>query len=158
MLHSTIIGLAHGIQLKQRIEVHKLDTRDIINLTLRNNMAQVFFHRPKGVRVAIGHGIAQDGIVVAYEHKVDAPRINTDRRDIDASFAHNLQTLNHLQIEGIDVPIEVATRLYQVIGKAGQFLLFQFAIHQCAQNGSSTSSTQVDSKIVFLILHIYISV
>ena len=118
-------------------------------------MVQVFFHRPKGVRVAIGHGVAQDGIVVANKNEINAPGVNTDRGKVDASFAHNLQSLNHLQIEGIDVPIEMAARLYQVIGKAGQFLLFQFAIHQCSQNGSSTGSTQVDSKIVFLVLHIY---
>ena len=118
-------------------------------------MAQVFFHRSKGMRIAIGHGIAQNGIVVANEYKVDAPCVNTDRGKVDASFTHNLQTLNHLQIEGIDVPIEMSTRLYQVIGKAGQLLLFQFATHQGSQNGSSTGSTQVDSKIVFLVLHIY---
>ena len=156
MLQSAVARLLHGIELEQRVEVHKLDARNIVNGLAVEHMGQVVIHRGKGMRVAISHRITQDGVVFTNEDKVHSPGVNTDRGDVKSTLAHHLQSLDHLQIKGIDIPVEVTACLYQVVGKARQLLLLQSSVHQCTQDGASAGGTQVNGKVVFLVLHILI--
>ena len=78
MFHRHVAGLPHGVQLEQRIEVHKLDTRDVIDFTWLGDVTQIVIHRLEGVRVAIGHRITQYGIILAYEYEIDAPRVDAN--------------------------------------------------------------------------------
>ncbi len=93
------------------------------------------------MRVAIGHRIAQDSVVFTDEDKIHTPRVNTDRVNLQSTSANHLKSLDHLQIQGVDVPVEVPSRLYQVVGKSGQLFLLQLAVSQCAQDGASTGGT-----------------
>ena len=150
MAQGRILCLTHGMELVERIEVHKLNACNIVHLTLRNNMTQVIVHCFEGMRVTIGHRITQQGSVITDENKVNTPRINTYRCNLDTTSPYNLQTFYHLKIQGIDIPVEVASSFNKMVRKARQLLLLQSSIGQCPQNRTSTSSPQVNSKEMFL--------
>ena len=152
ILQGRVTVLPHGIQLKQRVEVHQLDAGDVIHLFATDDLLQILLHSPEGMRVTVRHRIAQQRTILRHEDEIDAPRINADRRDGYLSACHLLQTAYHLKIEGIDIPIEMTACLYQIIREARQLLLFQFSVAQHTQDGSSAGSSQIDGKIVFLLV------
>ena len=148
VLQGRVASLLHGIQLEQRVEVHELNTRDVVHRLAVCHPVQVLLHPFEGVRVAVGHRIAQQRTVLTHQHKVHPPRVNTDAGDVDTPLAHYLQALDHFEVQRIDVPVEVSARLYQVVRKSRQFLLFQSSVRQRAQDGTSTRSPQVNGKEV----------
>ena len=152
LFQGRVTVLPHGIQLKQRVEVHQLDAGDVIHLLATDDLLQILLHSPEGMRVTVCHRIAQQRTILRHEDEIDAPRINADRRDGYLSACHLLQTAYHLKIEGIDIPIEMTACLYQIIREARQLLLFQFSVAQHTQDGSSAGSSQIDGKIVFLLV------
>ena len=54
MLQGGIAFLSHGIELEDAVEVHQLDTCDVIDLPARDDMLQIVVHRLKSNRIAIG--------------------------------------------------------------------------------------------------------
>ena len=134
------------MQLEQRVEVHELDARYLIDLLAAEYAREVVAHGLKRVRVAVGQRIAQQGAVAAYAHEVDAPRVDADALDGDAAPGHSLQSANRLAVEAEDVPVEVASRLDERIVEARQFLHLQLSVGQCGQDGSSAGGSQVDGK------------
>lgn len=99
--------------------------------------------------VAVGEGIAQDGVVFANAYKVHAPGVNTDARYLHTTAGSHLQPLHNLVVQGIDVPIEVPTRFYQVVRKTSQFFQLALALIQASEYRPATCRAQVGSKKVF---------
>ena len=154
MLHSRIASLPHGVQLEQRVKVHKLDARDVVDFLSLNDVTQIVVHRLEGMRVSIGHRIAQNSTVIANKHEVDAPRVDANRGNGQSPAGNLLQTANHLEIQGIDVPIKVSARFYQIVWETGNLFLFQPSVGHAANNGSSTGSPQVDGKEIRFVFHL----
>ena len=154
MLQRAVILLAHGVELEQRVKEHKLYACYIIHLFLSNNILQIIVHRLEGDGVAVGTRITQDGVILAYHHKVDTPGIDTDAHDIQSAACHLFQALDNLEIQGVDIPVVMTALHNQVIGKAGHLFQFEFVIVDTADDGSTAGSTKVYRKKVFLIIHI----
>ena len=157
MLHSHITGLLHSIELEQRVKVHKLNTRNVIDRFTVQHLIQILFNGSKGMRIAVSHGITQNSSVFTDKHKVHTPCVDTYCCNIQTAVGHFLQTTYHLEIQGIDVPVEMATCLYQIVGKTGNLLLFQTSVNDTADDGATTRGTQVNGKEVLLIFHCFIS-
>ena len=98
---------------------------------------------------------AKQRTVATDEDEVDTPRVDTDAGQRDAAVGHLLQSAYHFKIQGVDVPIEVAARLYQIVRKPREFLLLQPSVAERTQYGPSARCTEVYSKVIlFLVCHI----
>ena len=87
------------MQLEERIEVHKLDARNVVNLLAAGNVLQIVVHRLERVWVAVGQWIAQNGAVVADAHEIDAPRVDADALNSDAALGNEFQGTENLAVE-----------------------------------------------------------
>ncbi len=72
-----------GEKLVDRVEVHDLDARAVIDFAARHQLEELF-GRAVGVRIAVGAGLSQQLPVSADEHHIDAPCVDADRVDGDA--------------------------------------------------------------------------
>ena len=59
VLQGRVASLLHGIQLEQRVEVHELNARDVVHRFTVCHMVQILLHPFEGMRIAVGHRIAQ---------------------------------------------------------------------------------------------------
>ena len=110
-------------KLEEGIEIHELNARLLIHHFLWHKF-EVFLHRPFRMRVTIAIWIAEDATILAYNHEVAAPSVDTNRSHLNAFVCHHLQATNHLVVECINVPKEMTSRLNNVVGKSSQFTLF----------------------------------
>ena len=95
-------------------------------------------------------GITPANLSILKNNKAKAIRFSTL-----VALCHELQSLDHFKIQGIDVPIEVAARFYQVVVKTGQFFQFNTVIGQCADDGASACGAQVNGKKMLLVFHCF---
>ena len=85
-------------------------------------MLQIVVHGVECNRIAVGTWISEDGIVIANHHKIHPPGVDANRGDFKPPLSHLFQTTDDLEIQGIDVPIEMAALFNEVIGEAGYFV------------------------------------
>ena len=136
---------AHGSELEKGIEIHELNARFLIDLLLWNTL-EVLFHYAFGMRVTIRIGITKDATITAYRNKINSPCVDSNAGEGNALFSCLAKGTDDFVIQSIDIPKEVATCSYDVIGKTCQFALFQHTILNGAQNGASTGSAQIYGK------------
>ena len=105
------------------------------------------------MRVAVCQWVAQQCPVFAHAYKVHTPSVNTDRGDGDVALCHEFQAFDYFKIKGIDVPIEVSARFYQVVVKTSQLFQFDTVVDQCADNGASAGGTQINGKKMLFVFH-----
>ena len=86
------------MQLKQRVEVHELYTRDAIHLLTVQHMIEIIVHCLEGMGVAIGKWIAKQPTITADAHEVYTPRVDADTFDIDTTLSHQLQATDHFVV------------------------------------------------------------
>ena len=153
MFQGRITLTSHGIELEDGIEIHQLDACDAVNLLSRDDILQVIIHCIECDGVAIGTGIPENSTVVANHHKVHSPGVNTDGCDFQTTLSHFFQTTDHLEVQGVDIPIEMTTLFDEVIGETGYFLQLELSFVDTSYYGSATCSTQVDSEEIFFLIH-----
>ena len=154
MIKCAVILLPHSIELEDGVEVHQLDTSDIIYIFLRDDVLQIVVHRLKGDRITIGSRIPEDGVVFTDKHEVNTPGINTYRGNLQSTTGYFLQSLDDFKIEGEDIPVIVSSLYDEVIGEAGHLLEFKLITVDTADNRSAARGTQVYGKEIFIITHI----
>ena len=155
MLQGAVACLPHGIELEQGVEVHELYAGDVVDLLSGHDLAEVFLHAAHSVRVAIGQRVAQQGAVLTDTDKVDAPGVDADARDVELPGGCQLQAANDFVVYGVDVPIVVSACLDKVVVEAGEFLLFQFAVLDGAQDCPSACRSQVCCEKVLLHVRMF---
>ena len=136
---------AQRVELEEAVEVHDLDAGELVDTGARHALEETF-GRAGGVRVAVGEGLAQYLAVGAYHHKVDAPRVDAYRVDVDAALGHGAEALQYVVIEGKDVPIAMSANRYQIVGKAVDFLNLDAAGAHAAHYGASAGGAEVYCK------------
>ena len=68
-------------------------------------------------------------------------------------FCH-LETLYHLKVKCMNVPIVMAALLYQVVGESRHLLHIATPVADGAYNGATAGGSQVYCKEKFLLFHI----
>ena len=130
-----------------------MDARLIIDLFFAHLLFEILLHHAEGVRVAVSQWVAKDGVVLADIHEVASPSVDADALDVDTALGDELQALDDLEIKGINVPIEVAARLDEVVVETRQLLQVKLAAGQAADDGSSASGTQIHGEEIFAFCH-----
>ena len=87
-----------GVELEERIEIHKLNTRLLVHLFCRHLLEETL-RSTVGVAVAIAVRQTEQLPVVAEVRNVATPRVDTDRYGVDAACCRLLQTAQHLVVE-----------------------------------------------------------
>ena len=118
MRQGGVVVAAHGIELEQRVEVHELYAGNVIDSFFVDTLFEILLHASEGVRVAVGDGVTQRCAVIADEHEIDAPGIDTDGGELDAALCSQLQSADHLVVEGEDIPVEMSASVYEIVVEA----------------------------------------
>ena len=134
--------LAHGCQLEQGIEVHKLNARTVVDLLLGNHLEELF-HDSLGVWITVRVRIAKYVPILTHAHKVHAPSIDADALYLYTLFCHLTQCANNLCIQCIDIPIEMSTQLGDAVRETSQLSLNQLPVLHTSQDGTATGSSQI---------------
>jgi len=127
--------------LEDGVEVQELDTRHVIHLFLRDHVLQIVVHRIECDRIAIGARVPQDGTVITDEDEVNTPGVNTDTGDLQPPAGHLLQALDDFEIKCVDLPVEMSTLFYKVIGEARHLLQVKLTVVDTANDSSATCGT-----------------
>ena len=139
----------HGVQLEEGVKVHELDSRPLIHLVL-GYLPEIVVHYALGMWVAVGIRVTQEPSVLAHADYVHSPGIYAYAGDMLSLVGHLLQSAHYFVVQGIDVPIEMSTCLYDTVREPGQFTLHQPTFMDAAQYGASTGGSQVYGKEVCL--------
>ena len=153
MCQSTVAISPHGIELEEGVEVHQLNTGNVVYRFLVDAPLEILLHHPHRVGVAVGQGVAQYRLVLAHANEVYPPGVDTDRGNIHMPLGNDFQTLYHLVIQGKDIPIEMSSRFDKHIIEARQLLQRTRVVRQTAKNGPPTSSAKVHSKEKSFFVH-----
>ena len=81
----------HRIELVQAVEIHHLNTGEVIDLLTRHDLCEILLGSARGMQIPVCQGHPQNLAVFADQREVDAPRVDTDRRD----FRSFLRTGDH---------------------------------------------------------------
>ena len=122
MCQCGIIVPSHCIKLEEGIEIHELNSGDAIHFFLVDTLFKILFHHSESMWVAISTWITQNSIILANENKIDSPGVDTNGCYGQLSLCCDFQPFDNLEIKGINVPIETAACLYQVVVKTCEFL------------------------------------
>ena len=141
------------MELIERVEIHELDARELIDALAALHPLQVVVKGRKRVGVAIGQRIAQQPSVATDTHEVNAPRVDADALDSHAALGHLAQPADNLVVEREQVPIDVAARFNQVIGKTRQFLYLNSSVADAPQYCTTAGGTKVGGKKIPNVSH-----
>ena len=144
---------SHGVELEERIEVHQFDARDVVERFGAENALEIVVFGLERVRVAIGQRIAQQCAVGADAGEVHAPRVDADALDVEAAPGRKLQAVEDFAVERENVPIDVSSRLNEMVVEARQLLHVHHSVGKRPDDGSPARGTEVDGEEVLLISH-----
>ena len=136
---------AQGVELKERVEGHELNTRLLIHLFARHTFKQRL-HRSFRMRVTVAIGLAKQSAVLAEHREVAPPRVDADGGNLCTLLSHQRQGLQDFAIECQEVPVPMTTGMDDRVRESRQFALFKTSVRQCAQDGSSACRTEVNCK------------
>ena len=136
--------LLHGIELEEAVEVHKLYAGAAINLVLVHAVVEEVLHHAVGVRVAIGDGVAEQRAVVAEKREVAAPGVDADTLNVDATLCSELQSAYDFVVESVEIPIEMSAQSDERVVEARELLKVNAAFVECADDGASGGSSQIN--------------
>ena len=136
----------HRVELVQAVEIHHLNTGEVVDLLARHDLCKIFLGSPRGMQISVCQGHAQDLAVFTDQCEVDAPCVDTDRRD----FRPLLRTGDHpgleVFVERKDIPVIVSAQFKNLVRETGQLLHLQLAVAKRAQNRAAAGRSQVKSQ------------
>ena len=149
MLKCRIAVALHGIQLEQRVEVHKLDACSLIDIPLRHLLLEIGLHGTKGMGVAIGQRVAQQRTVCSHTDKIHSPGVYTNAGNFQSTLGHSLEAFDDFKIKGIDIPVEMSSCFDEIVWETCDFLQIDLSLRDCSNNCSSTCRSQIDCEEAF---------
>ena len=137
---------AGGIELVERIEVHDLDARAVVDLAPRHPFGEEGLGGAVRVGVAVRTRQPAQGAVVGDECHVDAPRVDADRLDVQAALSRQGQAVQNLFVEGIDIPVVFAAERDEAVRKAVEHVEGDPIVRKRGQDHAAARRAQIDGQ------------
>ena len=134
---------AQGVELEDRIEVHNLDARLLVE-SLAGHTLEKYIGCSDGVGIAVAVGQAKQRSILAEKGEIDAPSVNADRLDLNAALGNKAQALNDGGVDSGQIPMEVALHLDDGVGTAMDLLHRDLTVVDRGQNHAAAGGAQVD--------------
>ena len=137
------VGVAHGQELVERIELHELQARGREDLRAGHRRLGLREHSA-GARIAIADGLAEQLVVGTEKGEIDAPGIDADARHVRAvPTSREPQPLHHFLPQPRQIPDEPAAERHRPVLEPMNLLEFEQPPVERAGHHPASRSSQI---------------